>query len=259
MAHFSCPHCAHVFQLTDTRLAGKQTECPTCHKPIAIPELPSPARHVKQASNNRSSIPTWVVVAVGSIVGIPLLACGGCLFLRITTTSQPVSKSLEAPKTRKSTQEEKRQQRGATSTPSSEIAKEEPIGTEARLRHVIADALGTSNRNVQKVSRLDVSSGNITVTIAFDDNLTENFIRGGIRRDIVDVLKAARDSGYEFSEIHIDGSFPLVDKFGATTEETVVRVQYARATVDRINWSGFLPENVYDIADSCWLHPAIRK
>ncbi len=138
------------------------------------------------------------------------------------------------------------------------LDEEKPIGTELRLRHEIIDALGTSNRNVPKIPRFNVTSRKISVSITFNDNITQRFIRGGIQRNIADVLKSTIDSGFDFSEIYIDGSFPFVDKFGSSTEEIVVRVLYSRATVDRINWSRFLPENIYKIADSIWLHPAIH-
>ena len=140
-----------------------------------------------------------------------------------------------------------------------ELDAEKPLGTEERLRHEITDAVGTSNRNVQKISRLDVDGGRVSLVIAFDDNLTEGFIRGSMRQDIVAVLKAADESGYDFSEIEVAGSFPLVDKFGNSTESIVAKTSFSRGTVERINWDNFISDNLFEIADSAWLHPAMQE
>ena len=146
--------------------------------------------------------------------------------------------------------EDRQEQQSATATT--------PVrDTEARLRHDIESSLSRSNRSVRRVSSIGVSDGSVSVAFAVDDNLTQNMIRSGIRRDIVKILKAAQKSGYDFTVIKIEGSFPLVDKFGTSTESAVVRAVWSRATVDRINWPSFLREDVYDIADSSWLHPAI--
>ncbi|MBA3484544.1 MAG: hypothetical protein H0T51_22300 [Pirellulales bacterium] len=97
------------------------------------------------------------------------------------------------------------------------------------------------------------------MVIAFDDNLTEGFIRSSMRRDIAEVLQAADESGYDFSEIEVSGSFQLVDKLGNSTESMVAKTSFSRNTVDRINWNNFMSDNLFDIAESAWLHPAMQE
>lgn len=76
--------------------------------------------------------------------------------------------------------------------------------------------------------------------------------------DIVDILKATNSSSFDFRSLNIVGTFAMVDKLGNSSEDDVLRVTYLRTTVDRINWTGFLTDNVYEVAESVWLHPAFR-
>src|SRR5688572_5199766 len=62
-----------------------------------------------------------------------------------------------------------------------------PRGTEQRLRHDVSKALSDSNRNVARVSQFDVNSGQIALTIAFNDNLTQGMIQLGMKADIANI------------------------------------------------------------------------
>ena len=72
------------------------------------------------------------------------------------------------------------------------------------------------------------------------------------------MLKEIRSSGYRYSKIEVTGTHSLTDKFGNESDEEVVRARYERATVDKINWDKFRAENIYEIADDVWIHPAFR-
>ena len=135
---------------------------------------------------------------------------------------------------------------------------EAPIGTPERAEFEIRKTLGTSNRKVQRVRSLRIDGKEIFVDVAFNDNLTTNMVKRGIKMDICDVIKAVQESGYDFDQISIEGTFILVDKFGQESESQVVRATYSRATTERINWSNFLTENIFDVADSSWVHPALK-
>jgi hypothetical protein len=135
---------------------------------------------------------------------------------------------------------------------------ENPKGSSERAEFEIRKTLGTSNRKVQRVRSLKIDGKQIFVDVAFNDNLTTNMVKGGIKMDICDVIKAVQESGYDFDQISIEGTFTLVDKFGQESESQVVRATYSRATAERINWSSFLTDNIFDVADSSWVHPALK-
>ena len=83
-------------------------------------------------------------------------------------------------------------------------------------------------------------------------------IKYGAKADITYMLKAIKESQYGYKNIEIYGIFPLMDKLGNSKEQIVLKATYTPATVNRINWDNFLNDNIYDIADSVWQHPAFR-
>lgn len=129
------------------------------------------------------------------------------------------------------------------------------------LRASLTDVLGSSNRNVQRLAKLEFdnpAAGDILVQWAINDNLTEDFIKTGIQTDATDLLKTIAQSGIEFNNVFLFGYFPLTDAYGNSSEENVVILQYSKATVQKINWDGFMYDNIYTIADDTFLHPAVK-
>lgn len=121
----------------------------------------------------------------------------------------------------------------------------------------VIDVLGKSNRDVegafsdshrgQAVSLSD--DGVITVQWAINDNLSSGFVKRGARNDVLDVLRAVHESGVPYGSILTLGTFSLVDIYGNSSEEVVVRAVYDRSTVEKIDWDNFLSDNIYRIAD----------
>jgi len=164
-----------------------------------------------------------------------LAVVSGLVFLAVGSTDKPSTSKHKAP------------------------AAPAPVqGTEKRLEYEVKRALGTSNRKVAKVSKIQVTGQTVHVYFSVDDNLTDGMIKTSAKMDVEDILKAVQKSGYDYSEITVLGTFPLQDKFGNSKESKVLHATYERSTVDRINWQGFLTDNMYDIGDGVWLHPTFR-
>ncbi len=142
-----------------------------------------------------------------------------------------------------------------TNTPLPPTNTPEP---EERLTILISEALGSSNRDVEKVTDVSLVSDIINVEWTINDNFTEDMIKGGAKLEIVDILQAIDESDIDYSLINLTGTFPLVDSFGNSEEVAVIKVSYSSDTVDQINWSSFLFKNVYVIADSVNLHPTFQ-
>jgi hypothetical protein len=148
---------------------------------------------------------------------------------------------------------------GETPTePDPSEAEPGPLDTADVLRQAVADALGSSNRERERLNSVEYDGSQVTVMWAINDNLTQGFIKGGAKRDVVDILQTVAMSEMPFDAVTLRGTFPLVDEYGNSTETEVVRATYTRATVDRINWEGFIWENVYRIADDVQQHPTFR-
>ncbi len=109
-----------------------------------------------------------------------------------------------------------------------------------------------------RVSEIQIEDQTIYVCFSINDNLTEGFIKTGAKMDVEDILKSVQKSGYNYSEVTVVGTFSMQDKFGNSSEDKVLQASYKRSTVDRINWAGFLTDNMYAVADDVWLHPAFR-
>lgn len=140
----------------------------------------------------------------------------------------------------------------ATAPPTATL---EPIQA---LHNALADAIGGSNRDADP--RLEVTDfdGTVEVIWTINDNLTDGMIKGGARLDIRNMLEVMAGTDYPYSNIIFRGTFPLVDNFGNSSEETVVTAEYSRETVERINFSNFLTDNVYTIADDVFIHAAFQ-
>jgi hypothetical protein len=126
------------------------------------------------------------------------------------------------------------------------------------LRAKIEDELGRSNRDLPRITEFMEAGNNLLITFTINDNITEGLIKTSAKIDVTKILKTVDSSEYEFDELVIFGSMSLVDKFGNTEEENVLKATYSSGTVDRVNWDNFLHYNVYAIADNTWLHPVMR-
>jgi len=109
------------------------------------------------------------------------------------------------------------------------------------------------------VTSVDIAGGTVTIYFSISDNLSEDMVVGGAKADVMYMLKDIAESGYDYSEIRIIGRFPMIDSYGNSEIMNVVDLRYSRSTIDRINWSGFLYENAFAIADSRNIHPAFQR
>jgi len=131
-------------------------------------------------------------------------------------------------------------------------------GSIERLEYEIIKGLGKSNRKMDRITHFQVDGQDVVVHFTINDNLTVNMTKGGAKNSAESILKAVQNSGYDYSTITMLGTYPLQDKLGNSTETGVLQATYSRGIVSRINWQGFLYDNVYEIADEVWLHPAFK-
>ncbi len=70
-------------------------------------------------------------------------------------------------------------------------------------------SIGTSNRNVQRVSIAELQGERLFVQWAINDNLTAGMIRGGARLDIRNMLEVIADSQEPYTSVFLRGTFAL--------------------------------------------------
>lgn len=132
------------------------------------------------------------------------------------------------------------------------------------LKTSISEALGRSNRSVERVTKVEVEPESIAIQWSINDNLTMNMVSGRTHSDVIKILNAVHDSGLKYVFVTLSGTFLMVDKFGKQEEATVVFLMYLQDTVEKINWTDrsfvdyMLRQNIYDIADNKELHPQFQ-
>jgi len=134
------------------------------------------------------------------------------------------------------------------------------LTAETTICRAVSAALSQSNRGLRRLPFCERDVDNhIVIRWTINDNLTENMIKTGAQLDLVRVLKAVAKSGQPFISVYAEGSFAMVDQYGAKTETIVVRAFFERATVDKINFDNFNADNIYVIADSGNVHRAFQN
>lgn len=128
----------------------------------------------------------------------------------------------------------------------------------SRLVADITEALGNSNRDIERVTRIEFSEEHREIIVEWTIN-DIGFVTAGAQKDTVDILKAAYESGLPYEVVAVYGTFPLVDDFGNRHEETVVYAYYASEIIAKINWDNFSYTKVWDIADAKVLHPDLEN
>ena len=136
------------------------------------------------------------------------------------------------------------------STPASEVRE--------TFHTRIEDALGTSNRDVRRVSEARQQGDRLVVRWAINDNLTAGMVRRGAQIDVRDMLEVIAAGSETYTTVLLRGTFAMVDQFGNASESPVVEATYTKDTIDRINFDNFLTDNVYAIAEATDLHTEFR-
>ena len=128
------------------------------------------------------------------------------------------------------------------------------------VKDSISKLLGKSSRTGENkltdFSWWDDNSSEIVITFAADDILTLNMIDYGIKSDIVEILKTIQESeiNLNYSAITIVATFPLIDVYGNENEANVVIATYSKDTLEKINWEGFIIDNIYIISEQQYLY-----
>lgn len=201
---------------------------------------------------------------VALIAGIIVLMCLCCVFLIVFVPGSSTQESAPADLDQVYTQAAETAQQlitpTETETPTTPTATLEPA---ASMRLKIEQALGSGNRDIPRFNSFswDEARGEISVTFAANDNLSEGLIKIGIQTDIADILKIVSENkeNLPYQSLVVASTFSLVDVYGNAEEKNVVIATYTRENLEQINWDNFLHENVYVIAnqDSLFLHPAL--
>lgn len=138
----------------------------------------------------------------------------------------------------------------------------EPTATlspRAQVRADIEAALGDVNRDdVNRIHEINLDNPRLVVDFAINDNLGAEMVKRGARIDVTDVLEIISQSGLEYDDVFVAGTFSMVDTLGNVSEDRVIRAVYTREILEQVNWENFLTDNIWEIAESATIHPEFR-
>jgi len=130
---------------------------------------------------------------------------------------------------------------------------------------------GTLERNIElgtlralghdtEIRKIETSDGELWIEYIAKENLTTNLTRRGILSDTKDLVKELSSVvNQDVNAIVVEPQLTLVDQYGEESLSRVALITIGRTTWEKINWNNFLTDNLPDIADSYWLHPALSE
>ncbi|WP_257209116.1 hypothetical protein [Bacillus cereus] len=142
-----------------------------------------------------------------------------------------------------------------------EEAKKEK-GLEDKLNKVVNKKFGKDKvESIQINDNLGTDDPNdkiVLVTTEAKESATQNYTRKGMWMDTISILKDLKDEK-GISEITFFYKYPLVDAYGNEKKDNVMKLQFNRDTLDKINYDNLLHDNLPKIANEYWEHPALTK
>lgn len=71
-----------------------------------------------------------------------------------------------------------------------------------------------------------------------------------------DILKSIQDEVR--GDIDFNVVYPMVDKYGNSEDQIVIKASFKNATIKKINFNGTIAENIPVMADEWWNHPNVK-
>ncbi|MDD9148173.1 hypothetical protein OYT88_06380 [Sporolactobacillus sp. CQH2019] len=150
----------------------------------------------------------------------------------------------------------------AATLPAKQTPKKQ--STEDRIKAAIQtnNAFGTTNSFNNKSSLISLNynkdNGFVFARVYGQDNLSNNSIKKGMWMSTTAALKHLKPVK-EVKEVYLNIVFPMQDAYGKKTDSTVMKVDFKRKTIDKIDFSNFQSDNVPVVSDQYWQHPSFNN
>jgi hypothetical protein len=203
----------------------------------------------------------WFIITGAVVVGLVLFSILGAI-AGDPKPSDTATPATAAPTTAASlttvppTSEPASTEPPTTAEPTT-TAKPKPVASKTLLRAAVVEAL----RDEKKLLAFSANEGEtIMIRWKIDENLTEGLTKDGARLDGYSMLKAIKavPEHDRYQRVFLTGRYPLVDQYGNSSVETVIRAGYDRRTLERINFEGVRFKDIFDLADRGSIHPAFQ-
>ena len=102
-----------------------------------------------------------------------------------------------------------------------------------------------------------VNGGDVEIVLPFGDNWNNEYIVSGARMAAIDIFKELfKDKRVD--SVTVKMQVPLVDKYGNTNTGIGTTYKMTSETAAKINWDNFMTDNLDDVADYYFIHPALQ-
>ncbi len=151
-----------------------------------------------------------------------------------TTTAAPTTTTTAAPTTT------------TTASPTAVL--------EALITETLKGDTNNKQPRLRQVLVAEEAGGGYSVLVEFnaDDNLTTNLKKTGIQKRMSEVYIALYQSGHDVRSAAVSAYFPLVDKYGATSDAAVYKSMLDKAEADKVNWAADSSLLKLDILPGVW-------
>jgi hypothetical protein len=132
------------------------------------------------------------------------------------------------------------------------ISSAATVDPKVALHESINQVLGTDAGNLPRLTKISHSvpeAGDITITWAINDDVSQNSTKVNAQIDATNILKVLENSKTRFIYVILIGTVSTQDEYGDATETQAISLGFNKSRLDRINWEDFQPSDIYDLAD----------
>lgn len=146
----------------------------------------------------------------------------------------------------------KNQTEAPTEVPT-EVPTETPADTKSEIETIAKDVVGD---NLVSVT-YNKDNNFVLVKFKGSENLTNKMTVKGMYMDIKDILEKMKD--YDKLNVDFNVTYTMLDTYGNTSDDIVIKASYPAKVRNKINWDNFLWENIGSVASDWWIHTALKN
>lgn len=120
---------------------------------------------------------------------------------------------------------------------------------------------GTNARGMSCITFVDYDHhpDRLHITFALDTELTAPSARAAALGRIRDILRAIHAGEMRWTWVLVTGTAPTADKNGGMSEATVIRTQFLRERLNRLDWKKLSADDVQNAAEQYWVNLDLRQ
>lgn len=145
-------------------------------------------------------------------------------------------------------------------TPKEETKKEDVVedGEQEEDLKTITERQAKKQLDNIELIKFNEDNGYLLIKGKGKENINNDYTVKGFKMSIFNIMKNIHEQK-DIETLAFNITYPLVDKYGNSSDQIVLKVEFTRSTLDKINYENFDFNNIGDVADSYWEHQAIKQ